>query len=237
MEDLTGGQFPPSALRYRNAAITSGGLDRLNGLPRNTHGNYQFIRSPTTLLDGLAWLPDGFFDLVYGQCLLLTLPKKDYKAMVSHAWRVCKPGGYVELTELDPILYAQFPLGKLTRWLNQRMLCVTKKQRLDPTMARHLQDLFFELLIQDQPSRQRQHYEVAYTSLPLGVWGGRIGVTFRDDLHDLWDALKVATLPVKSEEDPLSEQEWEDMTGTLDDTLDTEKCFMNLYQFYTKKHA
>ncbi|KAI8073078.1 S-adenosyl-L-methionine-dependent methyltransferase [Gongronella butleri] len=120
VDDSTGGPFMASAVRYRNSVINAGGLEDLTTLPINAHGNFQFIRASSTLLEGLEWIPDGYFDLVYGQCLLMSMPRRDYEAMVSHAWRVCKPGGFVELTELDLTLYGQLPLGRLTRWLNHR---------------------------------------------------------------------------------------------------------------------
>lgn len=149
-----------------------------------------------------------------------------------------------------------------------------KEQKLDPRLPRHLQDLFFKLLVDDQPasSRQRQNsYQVKYNSLPLGVWGGRLGVMFRDDIHDVLDALNVTTtatttantttttistivpdelhdedhdddLEEEGEPDDLGgrnapfEEDWTTTTDLLDDELDSQMAFMNIYQIFAQKH-
>lgn len=148
-----------------------------------------------------------------------------------------------------------------------------KKKKLDPRLPRHLQDLFFKLLVDDQPasSRRRQNsYQVKYNSLPLGVWGGRLGVMFRDDIHDVLEALNVTTTADndtttdatnaldnldedEDNDDDLDndngtdvkdhrnrngpfEEDWTATTDILDDELDSQMAFMNVYQIFAQKH-
>lgn len=96
------------------------------------------------------------------------------------------------------------------------------KKNLDPRLPRHLQDLFFKLLVDGRPAKQNS-YQVKYNSLPLGVWGGRLGVMFRDDIRDVLEALEVATC------------DWKASSDTLDDVLEAQMAFMNLYQIFVKK--
>ncbi|CAO3589574.1 unnamed protein product [Absidia cylindrospora] len=211
------------------------------------HGNnFRFIRSATSLVESLKLIPDNQFDLVYGRFLALSLPPSEYEDLVSECWRVCKSGGFVEFTELDMRIYGSSGSGILVKRLNQQVVSAMKKRKLDPRLPRHLQDLFFKLLVEDQPasSRRRQtSYQVKYNSLPLGVWGGRMGVMFRDDIHDVLDALDVTTTsPVdddpsdKDDEQRLPEHDWKATTDVLDDELDSHMAFMNLYQIFAQKH-
>ncbi|KAI8335542.1 hypothetical protein BC941DRAFT_430596 [Chlamydoabsidia padenii] len=260
----------PSHTVTSSASISSS----LMGL--NTHGcNFTFIRSTTTLVNSLKMFPDGQFDLIYGRFLALALPPCEYEDLISECWRVCKPGGFVEFTELDMRIYGTHGSGTLIRKLNQQVVSAMKKQKLDPRLPRHLQDLFFKLLVDDQPAsshRRQNSYQVKYNSLPLGVWGGRLGVMFRDDIHDILDALHVTSYPVTDitngsnintpdvvdEDDDnhdddfddddsiedkanknrngLFEEDWTATTDILDDELDSQNAFMNIYQVYAQKH-
>jgi ubiquinone/menaquinone biosynthesis C-methylase UbiE len=64
--------------------------------------------------------PDGHFDLIYGRFLALALPPSDYEDLISECWRVCKPGGFVEFTELDMRIYGTQGSGTLVKKLNQQ---------------------------------------------------------------------------------------------------------------------
>ncbi|KAI8086571.1 uncharacterized protein BX664DRAFT_336170 [Halteromyces radiatus] len=202
-------------------------------------GNFSFIRSTTTLVDSLKQFPDNQFDLVYGRFLALALPPKEYEALVAECWRVCKRGGFVEFTELDMRIYGNPGDSTLINWLNQQVMWSMAKKKLDSRLPRHLQDLFFKSLVEDQQPGKRQlqnNYQVKYNSLPLGVWGGRLGVMFRDDIHDILDALNVATTPDKYG-NAMTEEEWLATSDTLDDELEAFMAFMNLYQIYAQKNA
>ncbi|KAI8343058.1 hypothetical protein BC941DRAFT_86429 [Chlamydoabsidia padenii] len=185
--------------------------------------NFMFIRSTLSLVESLKKFPDDHFDLVYGRFLALALSHQDYETLVAECWRVCKPRGFVEFTELDMRIYGHSQVSPLVQRLNHQVISTMKKKNLDPRLPRHMQDLFFKLLV----DARQQSYQVNYNSLPLGVWGGRLGVMFRDDMHDVLEALGVSTT-----DDPTH---WQASSDTLDDELDAQMAFMNLYQIFVQK--
>lgn len=72
------------------------------------------------------------------------------------------------------------------------------------------------------------HSEVKYISLPVGVWGGKLGVMFRDDVHTLIESFQkdVAELNEKQER---TEDELEYKIDIMDMELDSNRAFMNLH--------
>lgn len=107
------------------------------------------------------------------------------------------------------------------------MISAIESQSLDPRLARRLQDLVVE-------QEEKTHIEVKYISLPLGVWGGRLGVMFRDDIHTLIESYQpeIADLnqkPVRSE------TELEYKIELMDHELDSNRAFMNLHLMVIQK--
>lgn len=90
---------------------------------------------------------------------------------------------------------------------------------LDPRLARNLQDLI---------TREDMHSEIKYISLPLGVWGGKLGVIFRDDVHALIESFQKEIAQFKEKQER-TEDELEYKTDIMDIELDSNHAFMNLH--------
>ncbi|KAG2226588.1 hypothetical protein INT45_005074, partial [Circinella minor] len=159
-------------------------------LPRN----FKFIRCyESSLLEGIKNMPDASFDLIHCRFLLLSFTADEYQELVKQCWRVCKPGGYVELLEMDMrIYYDRPPVGKVAQTFNSEVIHVIESKSLDPRLARQLKDIFGNLTRPDHDDDYRMLYHGSYVSLPLGLWGGRIGIRFREDLHELFELFQPA---------------------------------------------
>lgn len=125
---------------------------------------------------------------------------------------------------------------------------------LNPRLARKLADLVSDIFEShkqeplDQDSDQirrkkKKHFDANYTSLPLGVWGGTLGVIFRDSINDLFFDFSV-------HDDLDSEASFEDSISsmsdanpynqdieTMDKEVDLHKSFMNLHHVYARKSS
>lgn len=82
--------------------------------------NVRFLRDPeVSLLDMLRRFPDESYDLVHCRFLILSLSSEQYQELVQECWRICKPGGYVELLEMDMRVYYTRPCtGKVIQLFN-----------------------------------------------------------------------------------------------------------------------
>ncbi|KAI9499229.1 hypothetical protein BDB00DRAFT_753634 [Zychaea mexicana] len=214
--------------------------DRLGGTCPNRRmvpRNFKFIRCYESLLEGLKNMPDDSFDLVHCRFLLLSFPADQYQELVRQCWRVCKPGGFVELLEMDMRIYYDRPLvGKVTQTFNSEVIHVIESKSLDPRLARQLKDVFGKLTRPDDDVEKNYRilYHGNYASLPLGIWGGRIGVMFRDDLRELFEQFQPA-VAANNQTQTRTELELESAFETMDAEMDLQRAFMNLHFAYAQK--
>lgn len=142
-----------------------------------------------------------------------------------------------------------------------------ESRRLNPRMARKLGDMVYDTFHahdnasldpdssdQQQPKpnkKNKQDFDTNYTSLPLGVWGGRLGVMFRDDMNDLYEFFKINQDEldlddIRQDDIPPPEEEnrYKEMVDaptfckameTMDEEMETQKAFMNLHYVYARK--
>lgn len=218
--------------------------------------NFRFWKAHHDIMENLKQLPDNHFDLIYGRFLIFSYPPDYYRDIVKECWRICRPSGYLEMMELDMQIYGIPQVGPMTQMLNSQgtllryrkdidlishcdllaliVIQLMEFRSLDPFFARHLQDVFLMHELVEQ--MQQQHgdaYHAKYISLPLGVWGGRIGVMFRDDLHDLVESIQLSQQLADD-----TEVVYKEFMATLekvDEELETHHAFMNLYHAYTQK--
>lgn len=123
---------------------------------------------------------------------------------------------------------------------------------LNPRLARKLGDLTSDIfdthrqepLDQDTDQirrKKKKHYSSNYTSLPLGVWGGRLGVMFRDSINDLFtdfclhddqdtEASYDGSISSLSDAIPYNED-----IEAMDKEMDSQKSFMNMHHVYARK--
>ncbi|CAO3628719.1 unnamed protein product [Cunninghamella blakesleeana] len=113
-------------------------------------------------------------DLIHIRTMNTSFTMEQYKKVIENCWQVLKPGGHIEIMEMDTLVYST---GPVTEVLNQQVIDKLRYLGFEPRLAKMLK----EVLPLD-PQLTDQHITEFYRSLPIGVWGGRLGVLFRDDL-------------------------------------------------------
>lgn len=107
---------------------------------------------------------------------------------------------------------------------------VMEAKSLDPRLARQLKDA----LSNQNDITYHGLTNGRYASLPLGVWGGRIGILFRDDIHDLFERFQVAV----AEHNQIAERtdlELESAFDEMDQEMGQYRAFMNLHYVWSQK--
>ncbi|KAI8329391.1 hypothetical protein BC941DRAFT_443037 [Chlamydoabsidia padenii] len=115
------------------------------------------------------------FDFIHIRLMALVLTLKQYKVVVSrYGWDLLKPGGTMELLEVDLHLCSA---GPVTRKMNQDLIQAADHLGFQVNLATRLASVA-------PGDDERLNLQQRYQSLPIGLWGGRLGVLFRDDLVD-----------------------------------------------------
>lgn len=128
--------------------------------------------------------------------------------------------------------------------------------KLNPRLARKLTKMvshvFNVVPDQDSTTKTTDKFHAEYTSLPLGVWGGKLGVMFRDDINDLFEYFQINPDEASDSEDDSNNNRKIELSGsenesindpffyenieTMEEELETQKSFMNLYHVYIRKN-
>ena len=70
--------------------------------------------------------------------------------------------------------------------------------------------------------------EIKFFSLPLGIWGGTLGVMFRDDVHKLIELFQ-EQIAVQNEKRCRTEDELDYKMEIMDSEMQVNRAFMNLH--------
>lgn len=139
--------------------------------------NYRFVRA--NLLAGLPF-HDDLFDFVHQRLLQSGVPLVSWSGVVNDLVRVTRPGGWIELVEVENQVKAG---GPATMRLLELLLQLAGSRGLDRSGV-----IFRQL---DQYLRLAGLVEVQRrdVDVPLGDWGGRIGSLMASDLRALYTRL------------------------------------------------
>ncbi|GAN05254.1 type 11 methyltransferase [Mucor ambiguus] len=187
---------------------------------RNLPSNCQLL--VCNVLDGLKEFPEGSFDVIHIRFMVLSFTTIQYPQVVKDCWRLLKPGGYIEILETDLTVHSP---GPITMKLNEEMHEVSISRGLNP---RRQADKLSELVPSGAINRQ-----VKYRSIPIGVWGGRIGVLCRDDMINMLTKFQPAVQDYyKRENNSEAKLTFNRSINTVLREMDQYKSFSNYY-FYT----
>lgn len=139
--------------------------------------NYGFVRA--NLLAGLPF-HDDLFDFVHQRLLQSGVPLVSWSGVVNDLVRVTRPGGWIELVEVENQVKAG---GPATTRLLELLLQLAGSRGLDRSgvLFRQLDEY---LRLAGLVEVQRRDVDV-----PLGDWGGRIGSLMASDLRALYTRL------------------------------------------------
>jgi SAM-dependent methyltransferase len=143
--------------------------------------NYVFTQG--NVVDGLPFGDDAF-DFVHQRLLILALPTADWQKAISELVRVARPGGWIELVESTGQVEFNGPrrsAGSLLR-LNDWSVRACSMREIDLALGGRI-----GTVLQSQGLRNVSQRQIP---IPLGSYGGRIGVMMETNYFSALGALK-----------------------------------------------
>jgi ubiquinone/menaquinone biosynthesis C-methylase UbiE len=133
----------------------------------NKPDNYAFVQGD--ILQGLPF-PDRSFDFTHMRLLFSAIPSDRWPRAVGELTRVLRAGGWVQLLEAYPVPNGGPILKRWQHWSEQ----LGKQRGIDFLIAQHLGELLQQAGLRDVHQQR--------ADLPVGKWGGRLGVMLEKDL-------------------------------------------------------
>ncbi|KAL0139208.1 hypothetical protein V8B55DRAFT_1521864 [Mucor lusitanicus] len=130
--------------------------------------------------------------------------------------RVTKPGGYIELLEIDYNTHNLGPNGR--KWERDLIEATRLKRQMEPRIARHLPDLLKTVGLIDVSSK--------LVSIPLGSWGLDLGELWKQNMEKFADS----TAPLLSKLAGVSVSEYRRQWHSLID-----EAFSNIHAAWGRK--
>ncbi|KAF7728607.1 hypothetical protein EC973_005834 [Apophysomyces ossiformis] len=165
--------------------------------------------------------PDNSFDFVLQRLVTASYTLPDWKRIIQELTRVVKPGGYIQLVEIDYLGQQLGPKG--AAWCFQCCEATRDKLNTEPRIGLHLIDLLKAAGLENVESR--------LVSIPLGPWGLELGGLWQQNMEMFAEAtmpLLVSILDITMEE---CRQHWADFREELNDR----KAFNNIYAAWGRK--
>lgn len=130
------------------------------------------------VLTGLPF-PDAFFSYTHQRLLVAAIPAEQWPGVVRELIRVTRPGGWVELIEIDNRMQNA---GPATAKVQQFMEEISTDLGFNWEVVRNLGGRLKQ--------EGLQHVEMQPIPIPVGDWGGRVGKMMKIDLLAATNALK-----------------------------------------------
>jgi ubiquinone/menaquinone biosynthesis C-methylase UbiE len=146
-------------------------------LPRPA--NYTFV--PGNVLEGLPFA-DASFDFVHQRLLVGAIPAARWPDVVRELVRVTRPGGWIQLIEPAPVPGGGPALAKLRGW----MVEATRRRGIDLLLVEHIADLLQQVGLASVNGQT--------LNIPIGRYGGRIGVMAETNYVSLLTSLRALML-------------------------------------------
>ncbi|KAI8973611.1 hypothetical protein BDF20DRAFT_915029 [Mycotypha africana] len=211
-------------LSARYPGIEVIGVDKDDMFPakHNLPRNCQLL--VCNVLSGLREFSDASFDVIHIRFMVLSFTLSQYPQVIKDCWRLLKPGGYIEILETDLTIHSP---GPITKRLNEEMLEVAKSRGLDPAQ----QITTFDKMIPENAIQT----DVKYRSIPIGIWGGRIGVLCRDDMIHMLTRFQPAVRAFYGKSKPESVDMFDEDIKHVVREMDHYKSFCNYFFFTAQK--
>jgi ubiquinone/menaquinone biosynthesis C-methylase UbiE len=179
--------------------------------------NYQFVKG--NLLDGLPFR-DNQFDFVHQRLVLASaVPFSRWIEVLRELLRVTCPGGWLELPEVGVEVH---PLGPLTRQFFDWGIDASLSRGLYPREIPHLERYLAEAGGRNVGMRS--------IDVPMGAWGGRIGIMMERNLISALGGLKALYTGQGA-----SAAEFDDLLNQLPGEWRTLRSSLRFFVFWCQK--
>lgn len=178
--------------------------------------NYVFQAG--NILEGLAF-PAASFAFVHQRYMIGAIPAERWPGAVSELMRLTRPGGWVELVEAGTSRGGGSALAAVDKWV----AAVLARRNLNIHLGARLGDFLQSAGLQDITVRE--------VPLPLGQYGGRVGVLVETDYFSAVTAMRapVVALGIASEAD------YEQTVQAAREEVRKGKCIFPVYVAYARR--
>ncbi|CAJ0868002.1 9730_t:CDS:2 [Entrophospora sp. SA101] len=187
-----------------------------NEYDSNKPTNVAFLKFDALSESGLPF-PDDTFDFVYQKFMGLFINEKKWMKHIEELIRITKPGGWIEIMDIDPFPYDAGPiLNCFLESMSELLLSkgINRKIVFDIPLLFNQKSELITVHSQERPN-------------PIGSWGGKM----LKNVKLIVDSLKPYILPASG----LSEQEFHEMIKSIYDELNTNKTFYKSYRHFAQK--
>ncbi|KAI8812733.1 S-adenosyl-L-methionine-dependent methyltransferase [Cladochytrium replicatum] len=184
---------------------------RLGANIRFTQGN---------VLVGLPF-ESNTFDYVHQQGLISGIPESKWPVVIAELTRVLKPGGYLDLVEMDPLpLVAPTPAADHFGNLAHQMFLA---RGVNFRVVYNLQQLV-------ENDRNLSHTTLVRRTAPIG-WDGKIGEAWKANLKDMYGGM----LPFACQALRITSDEWSELVEAVLQDYSDGSSFTNMFRICARK--
>ncbi len=171
------------------------------------------------VLAGLPF-PDALFGYTHQRLMTAALTAENWPRAVRELIRVTRPGGWVELVELDNQMRNAGPAGQQ---LQELMAAVGKRLGFDGEVIRHLGEMLHQ--------EGLQAVEVQPILIPVGEWGGRAGSMMKRDFLSVIETLK----PLYCQHSAIAPDEFDRLVSVMAQEWETYQARCTFFVTYGKR--
>ncbi|KAG1443639.1 hypothetical protein G6F56_010599 [Rhizopus delemar] len=158
---------------------------------------------------------ENTFDLIIEWIMMFVYKKNEWPEVLAEFKRISKPGGYVQLLEVE------FPPQNMgpesQRWMEQIRKVLEEKLGIDATVGTQTKRLLSDAGFRDIQTR--------FVSIPIGSWGLDIGNLWKQNYESFFDSAEPFMLELMG----LTVQDYKRNVKIMMDELDEYKPFSNVY--------
>ncbi|KAI7866636.1 hypothetical protein BDF14DRAFT_1727998 [Spinellus fusiger] len=178
-------------------------------LPLNDNRPKQFLNNlffhPLNIRHQPVPFMDNTFDYIQQDLVSLAYSEKDWEKVLSELVRVTKPGGYIQLIEMD--FFTHGAGTKYNAWQDQLLRSNRNRHNINGRTALTLKEKL--------KNAGLTKIETKFVSIPIGSWGLDIGLLWKENYKSF---MRAATpVLVELSEKPIDEfyKEWKEVFDEL----------------------
>ncbi|KAI8079770.1 uncharacterized protein BX664DRAFT_341416 [Halteromyces radiatus] len=195
------------------------GVDMTCVFPRDIKPtNCQFYQC--NALQGLPF-EDGTFDYVFMRFMAQGIELNQWDPLMKDIIRVLKPGGWVEVVEVDLELHRTGPTTKI---YNEHLMTLMNTRQLDPHSGRRLKERF-------EKRDELTNVNATFISCPGGQWAGKLGQLTMQSWKSYYQAIRPQICMMTN----MTADEYNEQLDTCWNEADEYKTFENVHFAYAQK--